>query len=1143
MSCAYKEDIKKSKRTRLLHDETEVTAGSVQISEPLPSLAGDGIGTVARRTAAVGSTDPPPVEHTGISASTTTGYRQGFGQSSPRHISISTTTSRIESTKNTSCHSGEEHGVPAMQPGLPPICELPEECGLTMSIDNMPGKELLIPRRESFLFENTYAVNDTDEMPFKAGDTAKGLESTFDVKPSTTPVNKSENVSQGSLPTANLSGRLGSTGIPRKPYGLSNRDSSTMAMESEKKLFSQYSRCPGDDILRSSEKVGIQYVQESGQLSRARNGAVEISVPSSGPEKKWDAAESTKGPKASSDVPVPKKLRRMSKKPEIMSPSETSSREPSPKGRKRKKQNKKYTQKRLFPTVSAPAGMFREKQCKSVEQNAFEEGHNETHRVTCAAVEEGAENEAISSRAVPTTSDRAQNDVQRHDAVASSPQFISGEGFDNQEPGRTRGVILIKRELCLYPISIMLCLAIIAIILVSFLSGPATGRHFLELMLNETSAGRDAIGQPRQGSTCGSSGCPRDAAYLDNLLSWDVDPCDNFYRFVCGRWASQHFVTDDQMTPRKITVDDEHVGGLETRMHTILKSTTENNFLRPLQNIFRECISVQDLEKAGWDPLLELLAMASLEGFPFTPPVRSSVSVWEIAAKVLKLTGAAVLLNVDVVTHPKFKRRDVVALDVPDTFVDSTGGDINEAIGYYYGIVYTSVKVLRKEFIPAVHTMQVVNFAYELESLFLEKRGMSRSRVEAPSAYPELIAFLSETFDGIASPAYQNNGSDVLFRSPNFTTSLLDLIRNTEAHTAMNFLGIRLIVHASAFTPQTDLSEAYGTLLYRKPVTSIPRWQLCVRVAEHTMPPLFLLAFLLEMRAQSFTTDLFKLVKAIVDEVASGLDYSSFLDDADKAAAKNIVATTQYKVLGLSWLGDKKLIKDYLSRIPKMVRGRGLMSYVELHQHGLSTALARDSSIRWTGSIFRTDCWVEGYPRTIHIPILIFNLSSLAIAHESKAFQLPRAGVRIARCIFRMLLEAADSGAWLSKESRRKTDDKLRCLRDQYGPGVEVSTRQLEDNVVVHLTFKHFAKVVKRFENGAQLHLPHDKDLLAEQLFFVYLMMQSCKMPALNETNGGGGQLPVNVPFQNERGFTKAFGCRQPTPMNPPQKCLLWETP
>ncbi|KAH7978688.1 hypothetical protein HPB49_006358 [Dermacentor silvarum] len=126
---------------------------------------------------------------------------------------------------------------------------------------------------------------------------------------------------------------------------------------------------------------------------------------------------------------------------------------------------------------------------------------------------------------------------------------------------------------------------------------------------------------------CSTETCQKDGAYIGALISKDMDPCDDFYKFVCSRWKGINGSTSP---------DDELVVKLESDIYHVLASplppsVQDSDVLSPLKRVMTACMD--GANGTNVDPVLDLLAAADLEGFPFTPPVRSSISPWKTAAK------------------------------------------------------------------------------------------------------------------------------------------------------------------------------------------------------------------------------------------------------------------------------------------------------------------------------------------------------------------------------------------------------------------------------------------------------------------------------------------------------------------------------
>lgn len=703
------------------------------------------------------------------------------------------------------------------------------------------------------------------------------------------------------------------------------------------------------------------------------------------------------------------------------------------------------------------------------------------------------------------------------------------DGPSNLEAGnvvevvpRTVDQILLKKELCLYPLSLLLFVVLVTVTMMVTLPKHKSLPSF---------TGR------RLSRACTSLRCLQDANYLDNLLSWDTEPCDNFYMFVCSRWTNQFPLAGGNNT---ISFDDDYAGMLEDQMYGLLQN---ESVLHPmvvyLRNLFGQCVDVKKIEEAGWDALLDLLYDLSLEGFPRTPPVRNSVSVWKIAAKLLRKAGAAPLLKISVASHPSKAGKDIVKLSMPECLISLNGMDVNSVIHFYTVAVDASVRALRKEFIPPVHIMNIITFASELEKLCQDSWGDSVSHLQKLGPSSPFHFFVTEFFSGVSGAVFNGQTSEILVESSNFVNKLLELIDKTDPHTVINFLGVRLMVQTSPFLPESELLDVYSSLLYGKLRTGVPRRKLCLRVVEKALSPLFQATALTYLSPRTPDKVFHDLVDEIVQQFVNGTGSVTYLNDASRTVIGNLISKTQFKVLGPSWIRDRALLDNYIRSIPPTSSEKWLESFTTVHEYTLLSYLSHGSSERWSHSFLSTNCWYERNPRTVYVPALLFNLT-LSSYKQENPFHLSRTGVRVAQCIFDMLFLEADttdsSAQWLDEDTRSKIAGVQRCFGE---PGESQQMSSLRDASAVHFAHGHFRKLFGSSNTSLSLNLAKDHEMSPEQLFFVYVVLQTCeKREGRMKTTPSSG-LSWNLALRNEGGFQRAFHCASGSYMNPIQECAI----
>ncbi|KAK8762732.1 hypothetical protein V5799_025995 [Amblyomma americanum] len=682
---------------------------------------------------------------------------------------------------------------------------------------------------------------------------------------------------------------------------------------------------------------------------------------------------------------------------------------------------------------------------------------------------------------------------------------------------------LVFRERLLYPLALSLGLALVLVLTVLFYPHGAV-----------SGGARTALEPP----TCTSSSCLWNAMYLSELLSWDnVDPCDDFYAFVCRRWTSQY---SSESTGYSVSSDDDYATYLEERLYALLHNASRTSrILQPLQDLYEKCSEAKRTEDEGWNSLLELMFNVSLEGFPLTPPVRKSISVWKTAAMVLRKTGSSALLSAGIGCHP-WLSKDVVSVGPPDLLTAKGGVDINEAVRLYTMAAFTSIKALRKDFLPPSLALGVVKFATEIEMLAELTLEKSSPVPYVLGSVPEVFDFVAELLRGVNGAPSIEADSEVLI-CPVLVNKILEIVKSAETHTVMNYLGVRLMIEMSPFIPHSDLTVFYGALLYGRRRSPLPRWQLCIRVVEKALFPLVYISLFTDLKLHVSVRRFVDLTREIISEFTRGIDASAYFDNSSKTAVRHVLASTQVRVLGPDWVNEPDLIDAFADKAPAITGSRKpLESYVSTYEYTFVDAMRRGSAQRWSRPAFSTECWHEPSTRTIHVPLLLFNMTE-AFDDTIDALQLSRAAPRLVRCIFDALLSEANSTNitehWLSEDTRSRLQEIESCF-DAHN--AQSSLIRLRDSLAARIAYAHFWKIVKTSDRVLAVRMRGDRLLTDRQLFFVYLMLQACE--SSGRINSGAVALAGRdwtIALRNSKYFSDTFNCSVGTGMNPLRKCAF----
>ncbi|KAL3184368.1 hypothetical protein MRX96_000760 [Rhipicephalus microplus] len=766
-------------------------------------------------------------------------------------------------------------------------------------------------------------------------------------------------------------------------------------------------------------------------------------------------------------------------------------------------------------------------QCKQV---AISTKTRPTVALTLVDIAESHRNGTWLPRRRPSATTRSsvapgdRGSVKYEKAHASLFQAASPEDYE------VHGGRISSEEHVLYPLAAFLLVGFGLVVIFIFLPRDSTAPHA-------------SPNKHHQKVTCESPSCIRDSVYLSRLLSWDkVNPCDDFRAFVCRQWEGSY------ATPSPgsfVSVDDDLAAFLEGEFYAYLQeeSSQKNSQLQPIIDLHRKCMDNTRIEDTGWDPLLELMSRVSLDGFPLTPPVRKTLSVWRTAAKILRLTGTASLLGVGVCSTHSTLDAAIVSIGLPDTITNNDSVDVNEAVRLYTSTAFAAMKALKKQYMPPSFTLNIVKFATVLEKLADVTTTENATILVNLQKFPRLAIFLQEIFKDVNSTLYSGERTEAMIQPASAVNEIVQLADDTDIATVMNYLGVRLMTEVSPFIPHSELTEFNSALLYGKRRGNLPRWELCLRAAEKALFPVVNLGVLTDLNEHVSISGLRNFTKYVIAEFKNDIDKSTYFTPASKDIIRSVLNTTRLVVAGPDWLSDSVAIDAYIQALQVGAAGESnaLDTYVIYYERTFLASLARGSAQRWSRSTFSPNCWYEPYPDTIYVPLLVFNVSR-AKDKGADAMQLSRAGPRLMRCAFDALISKtrASTGVydqWLEGKTKDKLRELEACLSS---PEASLMDRfeRTRDVLEANFSFTRFVKAARMSDHPLALTVPPNRFLTGEQLFFIYLMLQSCEKGGGSENRAPNAGREWNIALRNTEQFPAEFSCSPETPMNVQTKCL-----
>ncbi|RWS00148.1 uncharacterized protein B4U79_18707 [Dinothrombium tinctorium] len=117
----------------------------------------------------------------------------------------------------------------------------------------------------------------------------------------------------------------------------------------------------------------------------------------------------------------------------------------------------------------------------------------------------------------------------------------------------------------------------------------------------------------KEAYTCNTDDCVGIAETIYSNLDTTVDPCNDFYKYVCGNWPKNHPRTEELPQPRTFSLLSQ---GISENLIDALED--ENHFnssaIKKAQHFFRACTDLTFRDELGLLELRKILEKAG--GFP-----------------------------------------------------------------------------------------------------------------------------------------------------------------------------------------------------------------------------------------------------------------------------------------------------------------------------------------------------------------------------------------------------------------------------------------------------------------------------------------------------------------------------------------------
>lgn len=663
------------------------------------------------------------------------------------------------------------------------------------------------------------------------------------------------------------------------------------------------------------------------------------------------------------------------------------------------------------------------------------------------------------------------------------------------------------------------------------------------------------------------------------MMNQDIDPCDDFYQFACGKW-----VQDSEIPAEKSSVYASFTT-VQDRNEAVLREILAENWPF-LGDLYNSCMNMSAVNATGIAPLETGLAALAR--------VQTKQALLTLSGKLARtgpdfLTGLSISADArDATKYVLYASQSGLTLPDPEYYLDATKFD--DVVGEFRTFVSAMFTLAGwSEADGKANEARVVAFESALSKLFVPKEELRDpistynvvNITDAQTKYPLLFAaYMNGT--GIAAKVQDNNRSasisTVVIETPRYFDAAEQLVANTDLETLRAVMTYQYIQHFAATLPEPFVNAAFD--FFKKKLSGqkqrTPRWKVCLRQVESFFPNLigkyyFLKQF--DIRSEVTANELVKQIEAAMQKRLTKLQW---LDPATRDAAS--------KKLGLvtNLIGHS----SKQERFPFVLTANELSTNIQiLSQHQFEKAVGKLGTTVDREEWYMTAADVNAYYNPAANQI-VFPAGILQPPFFSSERHAARNFGAIGSIIGHELTHGFDSQgrfydgdgnmvSWWTDRTEKEFDRRAKCLVEQYDSFPVASAfdasrilgnvngkftlgENIADNGGVKLAYHAFQKylTVRTAEDAsespsmstdatsydAQLSLAN-----AQKLFFLSFAQAFCSKTSdeamtkrLNTDPHSPETWRVNAVMMNSDDFAKAFECPKNTNMNPEEKCKLW---
>ncbi|XP_019712818.1 endothelin-converting enzyme 1 [Hippocampus comes] len=672
---------------------------------------------------------------------------------------------------------------------------------------------------------------------------------------------------------------------------------------------------------------------------------------------------------------------------------------------------------------------------------------------------------------------------------------------------------------------------------------------------------------------CLTEPCITVASAVMSALDRSVDPCHDFYSYACGGWMNNNPLPEGKSRWGSFSK-------LWERNMLVMKQLLENTTMKDLsqaeekaQRYYQACMNETKIEELGAKPLQELITQ--IGGWALTGPWDKD-NFQEVLRAVSAKYRTSPFFTVYVSTDSKNSSTNIIQVDQSSLGLPSRDYYLNKTANEKYLTAYHNFlvdlgvllggseetsRLLMGEILDFETSLANITVPLEArrdEELIYHKMEAKDLKSLAPAV--DWIPYLNEVF----APVSINESEPVVVYAKEYLQNVSDLITNTNKSLLNNYMIMKVVRKMVPILDQRfqDAEQRFLEVMYGTKKSCTPRWKLCVSDTDSGLG--FALGAMFVKT--TFTEDSKAIAVDMVSDIKrafeDGLKYVSWMDDDTKKAAKE-KADAIYDMVGypefiMNATKLDKVFNDF--EVVSDLYFQNVMQYFNFSARVTADQLRKaPNRNQWSMTPPTVNAYYNPTKNEIVLPAGILQMPFYN-RHWPKALNFGGIGVVMGHELThafddqgREFDKDGNLRSWWKNSSVEAFKKQTQCMVEQYGNysinqetlnGRHTLGENIADNGGLKAAYEAYVNWIER--NGEEATLPA-LGMTNHQLFFVGFAQVWCSVRTPESSHEGvitdphsPSRFRVIGSVSNSHEFSKHFGCKVNTPMNPKHKCKLW---